>query len=36
MSAPFTIEDKTPGQTAYEAWNRELESGIEDMWEDEQ
>ena len=34
MSAPFTIEDKTPGQTAYEAWNRELESGLADMWEE--
>lgn len=34
MSAPFTIEDKTPGQTAYEAWNRELESGLSDMWEE--
>ena len=34
MSAPFTDEGKTPGQVAYEAWNRELESGLEDMWEE--
>ena len=34
MSAPFTDEGKTPGQVAYEAWSRELESGLEDMWEE--
>ena len=34
MSAPFTLADQTPGQTAYEAWNLELNSGLEDEWEE--